>query len=57
MRWALAVLIAIFLKVVPVSIALAPAAPSPLIDLASPEAVLRWINAYRSKLDPAGVPP
>ena len=56
MRWALVVLIAIFLNTVPVSIALAPAAPSPLIDLASPEAVLRWINAYRSKPDPAGVP-
>jgi hypothetical protein len=56
MRRAVTVLIAILFNITPVSIAPAPAAPSPLIDLTSPEAVLRWINAYRSKPDPAGVP-
>lgn len=34
----------------------ASAAPSRLIDLVSTESVLRWINAYRAKPDPAGVP-
>jgi hypothetical protein len=34
----------------------ASATPSKYIDLVSPEAVLRWINAYRNKPDPAGVP-
>ena len=30
--------------------------PSRFIDLTSSESVLRWINIYRSKPDPAGVP-
>jgi hypothetical protein len=34
----------------------ASATPSKYIDLASSDAVLRWINAYRNKPDPAGVP-
>ena len=34
----------------------AAATPNPLIDLVSTEAVMRWINAYRAKPDPAGVP-
>ena len=34
----------------------AAATPNPLIDLASTESVMRWINAYRTKPDPAGVP-
>jgi len=46
---------AIFIAVMSV-LAQASATPSSLIDLASPEAVLRWINAYRAKPDPAGVP-
>jgi hypothetical protein len=37
-------------------IAPASAAPSRLIDLVSADAVLRWINAYRGKPDPDGVP-
>ena len=37
---------------------IAPATPAPsrLVDLVSPDAVLRWINAYRAKPDPEGVP-
>src|SRR4051812_8232009 len=56
MRRAIAVLIAILTNIMPISIAPAPAAVSPLVDLASADAVLRWINAYRSKPDPGGVP-
>jgi hypothetical protein len=56
MRRTITVLIAILANIMPISIAPAPAAVSPVIDLASPDAVLRWINAYRSKPDPAGVP-
>jgi hypothetical protein len=56
MRWAVTVLIAILFNIAPVGLAPAAAAPSPLIDLASPDAVLRWINAYRTKPDPSGVP-
>src|SRR5215213_2421123 len=56
MRWAVTVLIAILFNIAPISLAPTTAMPSPLIDLASPDAVLRWINAYRSKPDPAGVP-
>jgi hypothetical protein len=32
------------------------ATPSRLVDLVSTESVLRWVNAYRDKPDPAGVP-
>src|SRR4051812_17171139 len=56
MRRAIAVLIAILTNIMPISIAPAAAAVSPLVDLASADAVLRWINAYRSKPDPGGVP-
>jgi hypothetical protein len=56
MRRAIVVLIAILTNIMPISIAPAAAAVSPLVDLASADAVLRWINAYRSKPDPAGVP-
>jgi hypothetical protein len=55
MRWVAAIL-TIVVGIAPIGIAPASATPSPLIDLASPDAVLRWINAYRSKPDPAGVP-
>jgi hypothetical protein len=34
----------------------ASAATTRMLDLASPDSVLRWINAYRDKPDPAGVP-
>src|SRR5262250_1163649 len=34
----------------------AAATPNPLIDLVSTESVMRWINAYRTNPDPAGVP-
>jgi hypothetical protein len=34
----------------------ATAALNPLVDLSSTESVMRWINAYRSSPDPAGVP-
>src|SRR5438045_1656768 len=34
----------------------AAATPSRLTDLTSTDGVLRWINAYRAKPDPAGVP-
>jgi hypothetical protein len=37
-------------------ITLAPAASSRLVDFLSPELVLRWINGYRAKPDPAGLP-
>jgi hypothetical protein len=33
----------------------AAATPNPLVDLVSTESVMRWINAYRTKPDPAGV--
>jgi hypothetical protein len=51
MRRANAILIALLLFAVP-----AQAAPSPQVDLVSTESVLRWINAYRTKPDPMGVP-
>jgi hypothetical protein len=51
---------AFFMVMVSVATALvvppASATPSRLTDLASPDGVLRWINAYRTKPDPAGVP-
>lgn len=53
MRRANAILIALLLLL---SAASAPAAPNRLVDLVSTESVLRWINAYRAKPDPAGVP-
>src|SRR4051812_14418563 len=56
MRRAVTILIAILFNIAPISIAPAPAMPSPIIDLASPDAVLRWINAYRANPDPTGVP-
>jgi hypothetical protein len=34
----------------------ASAALNPLVDLASLDSVMRWINAYRTNPDPAGVP-
>jgi len=51
MRRTKAVLIGLLLLTVP-----AQAAPSRLVDLTSTESVLRWINSYRTKPDPAGVP-
>src|SRR5262249_557011 len=51
MRRAKAVFIALLLLTGP-----AQAAPSRLVDLTSTESVLRWINSYRTKPDPAGVP-
>src|SRR5262249_61676037 len=51
MRRAKAVIIALLLLTGP-----AQAAPSRLVDLTSTESVLRWINSYRTKPDPAGVP-
>jgi hypothetical protein len=56
MRWVAAILITIVVGTAPIGISPAWATPSPLLDLASPDAVLRWINAYRAKPDPAGVP-
>src|SRR5215475_8652139 len=48
---------AIFMTVLMVLLAgPASAALNPLIDLVSTESVMRWINAYRTKPDPAGVP-
>jgi hypothetical protein len=51
MRRASAILIALLVLAVP-----AQAAFNRLIDLASTESVLRWINTYRAKPEPAGVP-
>jgi hypothetical protein len=51
MRRANAALILLLLFVLPAS-----ATPSRLVDLVSTESVLRWVNAYRSKPDPNGVP-
>ena len=48
-----AILIAVLMLLVA---APASAVPNPLIDLVSIESVMRWINAYRTKPDPAGVP-
>src|SRR3954469_14403326 len=56
LRWIIGVILAALLNIAPISIAPAPAAPT-LLDLQTPEAVLRWINVYRTKPDPAGVPP
>ncbi len=51
MRRTTAILIALLALAAP-----AQAAPTKLVDLVSTESVLRWINAYRTKPDPAGVP-
>jgi hypothetical protein len=51
MRRASAILIALLVLAAP-----AQAALNRLVDLASTESVLRWINVYRTKPDPAGVP-
>ena len=53
--------VSILIAVVSVAASLSPgallgAAPSRLAELTSTEGVLRWINAYRGKPDPAGVP-
>jgi len=49
MRWLACIIMA--------AVLCAPAAAAPRIsDLASPDAVLRWINDYRAKPDPAAVP-
>jgi hypothetical protein len=57
MRRTNAVLIALLLLLAgPAMTAPARAALTPLIDLASTESVMRWINAYRNKPDPANVP-
>jgi hypothetical protein len=55
LRWVIAAILAFFLNIAPISIAPAPATPT-VLDLQTPEAVLRWINFYRAKPDPAGVP-
>jgi hypothetical protein len=55
LRWAIAVILAFVLNIAPISIAPSPASPT-LLDLQTPEAVLRWINLYRTKPDPDGVP-
>src|SRR5262245_44943517 len=45
------------LSVLLVTLTAAPAAkPSPKAAFTSPDAVLRWINGYRHKPDPANVP-
>lgn len=52
-------LIVVIVSVVCVIADLWPAAatqPMRLLDLMTPESVLRWINGYRLKPDPAGVP-
>jgi len=56
MRRTNAVLIAVLLLLVAPALAPVGAAPTKLVDLASTESILRWINAYRDKPDPAGVP-
>ena len=53
--------VSILIAVVSVAASLSPgallgAAPSRLAELSSTEGVLRWINTYRGKPDPAGVP-
>ncbi len=53
MNRANAILIAVVMLLVA---APASATPNPLVDLVSTESVMRWINAYRTKPDPAGVP-
>ena len=55
MRWIIAVAFPALLNIAPINVAPAPAGPT-LLDLQTPEAVLRWINVYRAKPDPAGVP-
>src|SRR3954454_25213040 len=55
LRWIIAVILAALLNIAPISIAPAPAAPT-LLDLQTPEAVLRWISIYRPKPAPDGVP-
>ena len=52
-------LIVVLINMVLVVADLWPAAASQqmkLIDLLSPESVLRWMNAYRQKPDPSSVP-
>src|SRR5262245_42974243 len=56
MRRTDAVLIAVRLLTLAPALAPVGAAPTKLVDLASTESILRWINAYRDKPDPAGVP-
>ena len=51
MRRTNAALLILLLLVLP-----AQAVPTRLVDLVSTESVLRWINAYRSKPDPTGLP-
>jgi hypothetical protein len=55
MRRTLAVLGTVFALNIGGMIA-AIAAPSQLVDFLTSESVLRWINGYRNKPDPAGVP-
>ncbi len=50
------ILIAVLLLAAPIFTAPTQAALTPLVDLVSTESVMRWINAYRIKPDPAGVP-
>jgi hypothetical protein len=56
MRAAAPILMVILSVVSGLSPGAARAAPGRLADLSSTDGVLRWINAYRSKPDPASVP-
>jgi hypothetical protein len=58
MRRTKAILIALLPLVAALPLVTAPAqaALNKMVDLASTESVLRWINVYRTKPDPAGVP-
>ncbi|MEA2938392.1 MAG: hypothetical protein QOC56_1896 [Alphaproteobacteria bacterium] len=51
-----AAIAAAIVSIVIAAFAPAWARPSPSVELVSTDAVLRWINAYRAKPDPAGVP-
>jgi hypothetical protein len=53
---ALLIAVLMLLLAAPGWVAPVAATPNPFIDLASTESVMRWINAYRAKPDPAGVP-
>jgi len=56
MRRANAILFALLLLAAPAIRVPAQAAPTPQVDLVSTESVLRWVNVYRTKPDPMGVP-
>jgi hypothetical protein len=52
-----AALIALLLAIAPLTAPPIEAKQNRLVDLVSTESVLRWINAYRTKPEPMGLPP